>query len=85
MANNIPRFKKGDYIINRSSNDLAIVDGVTPKNYYKFKAYYGGILKELKDVNEKKFTLQVDYQKFFDICSDEERKKLDEIISKQKK
>ena len=32
-----PIFKKGDYIINRTSGDMAIIDSVTPKNYYHFK------------------------------------------------
>ena len=29
-----PIFKKGDYIINRNAGDIAIVKGVTKKNYY---------------------------------------------------
>ena len=41
-------FKSGDYIINRNSGDMAIIDKVTPKNYYHFKAYYGNMFKELK-------------------------------------
>lgn len=47
-----PIFKKGDYIINRTSGDMAIIDSVTSKNYYHFKAYYGSMLNELKDVKK---------------------------------
>jgi hypothetical protein len=75
-----PIFKPGDYITNRTSGDLAIVDKVTPKNYYRFKAYYGNMFHELKDVKNKYFELQVNYQKFYDQCNEEEKKKLDEII-----
>lgn len=75
-----PIFKPGDYITNRTSGDLAIVDKVTPKNYYRFKAYYGNMFHELKDVKNKYFELQVNYQKFYDLCNEEEKKKLDEII-----
>lgn len=78
-----PIFKPGDYITNRTSGDLAIVDKVTPKNYYRFKAYYGNMFHELKDVKNKYFELQVNYQKFYDICNDEEKKKLDEIIKNE--
>ena len=45
-----PKFNKGDYIINHSSNDLAIVKGVTKKGYYQFEEYYGGMFKQLKDL-----------------------------------
>ena len=48
-----PIFKPGDYITNRTSGDLAIVDKVTPKNYYRFKAYYGNMFHELKDVKRR--------------------------------
>jgi hypothetical protein len=75
-----PIFKPGDYITNRTSGDLAIVDKVTPKNYYRFKVYYGNMFHELKDVKNKYFELQVNYQKFYDQCNEEEKKKLDEII-----
>ena len=58
-----PIFKKGDYIINRTSGDMAIIDSVTSKNYYHFKAYYGSM--------------------FFDLCTDEEKKKLDNMIKEK--
>ena len=78
-----PIFKKGDYIINRVSSDMAIVKGVTKKNYYQFDAYYGGMFKELKDVKNSNYDLQVNYQKFFDLCTDEEKKKLDDMIKEK--
>lgn len=75
-----PIFKPGDYIINRTSGDMAIIDKVTPKNYYHFKVYYGNMFKQLKNVKDNSYDLQVNYQKFYDICNDEEKNKLDEII-----
>ncbi len=78
-------FKSGDYIINRTSGDMAIVKGVTKKGYYQFKAYYGSMFKELKDISSKNFDLQINYQKFYDLCNEEEKKKLDSIIEENKK
>lgn len=78
-----PKFKPQDYIINRASGDMAIVKGVTKKNYYQFDAYYGGIFKELKDVKNSNYDLQVNYQKFYDLCTEEEKKKLDDIIKEK--
>ena len=75
-----PKFKTGDYIINRSSGDMAIVKGLTNRGYYQFKAYYGAMFKQLKDVKDKNFDLQINYQKFYDICTEEEKKHLDNII-----
>lgn len=80
-----PKFKPDDYIINRTSGDMAIIDKVTKKNYYHFKAYYGNMFKELKDVKNPLFDLQVNYQTFFDLCTEEEKKKLDSLIKKNKK
>ena len=76
-------FKSGDYIINRNSGDMAIIDKVTPKNYYHFKAYYGNMFKELKNVKDNNYDLQVNYQKFYDLCNEEEKKTLDEIIKEK--
>lgn len=76
-----PKFKKGDYIINRTSKDIGIVKNVTTKGYYVFKEFYGGMFHELK---EEGYELQINYQKFYDLCTDEEKEKLDNII-KQKK
>ena len=62
-----PKFNKGDYIIDHSSKDMAIVKGVTKKGYYQFEAYYSGMFKQLKDLKNNTFELQVNYQKFFDL------------------
>ena len=78
-----PKFKPGDYIINRSAGDMGIVDKVTPKNYYHFKVYYGAMFDELKDAKDKLYDLQVNYQKFWDLCTDEEKEKLDEIVKEK--
>ena len=77
-----PKFQKGDYITNRKSGDLAIVKGVTKKGYYQFEAYYGAMFGELKDVKDKSFDLQINYQKFYDLCNEEEKNKLNDIIKK---
>ena len=80
-----PKFNPGDYIINRASGDMAIVDKVTKKGYYHFKAYYGSMFKELKDVKNLNYDLQINYQKFYDLCNDDEKKKLDELIKNKGK
>lgn len=72
-----PKFVKGDYIINRACGDMAIVSGINKKGYYTFKAYYGDMFKEIKS---KDYTLQVNYQKFYEPCTEEEKQKLDNII-----
>ena len=79
-----PIFAKGDYIINRSSGDMAIVAKVTPKNYYKFSAYYSAMFGQLNDVSLPTYDLQVNYQKFFDKCTEEEAKRLDDLIKTAK-
>lgn len=78
-----PIFKPGDYIINRTSGDMAIIDKVTPKNYYHFRAYWGHMFKKFKDVQDKSYDLQVNYQKFYDLCNDEEKKKLDDMLKEK--
>lgn len=77
-----PKFKKGDYIINRAAGDMAIVKGVSKRNYYQFSAYYGAMFDKLTDLNKYDYELQINYQTFWDFCSDDEKKKLDEIIKK---
>lgn len=80
-----PKFNPGDYIINRTSGDMAIVDKVTKKGYYHFKAFYGTMFKEFKDVDNKTFDLQINYQKFYYLCNEEEKKKLDDLIKNKGK
>jgi len=78
-------FKKGDYIINKTSGDMAIVKGVTKKGYYQFEAYYGNMFNQLKDVKNYNYDLQINYQKFYELCNEEEKKKLDDLIKENKK
>lgn len=77
-----PLFTKGDYIINRTCGDMAIVNSVDKKNYYHFKAYYNKMFNILND--PKNYTLQVNYQKFFERCTDEEIKEMDRLIKELK-
>jgi hypothetical protein len=77
-----PKFQPGDYIINRNAGDIAIVDKITKKGYYHFKVYYGNMFHELKDVKNSLNDLQINYQKFWDLCNDEEKNALNEIIKK---
>ena len=78
-----PKFNKGDYIINHSSGDIAKVKGITKKGHYQFEAYYNGMSKELKDLKNLTFELQVNYQKFYELCNDEEKEKLDGLIKEK--
>lgn len=78
-----PKFNPNDYIINRASNDMAIIHSITPKGYYHFKEYYSGMFNELRDQKNKFNDLQINYQEFWDLCNDEEKKKLDEIIKEK--
>lgn len=80
-----PKFNPGDYIINRTSGDMAIIDKVTKKGYYHFKVYYGSMFKELKDIKNLNYDLQINYQKFYDLCNDDEKKKLDGLIKNKGK
>lgn len=78
-----PIFKPNDYIINRTCGDMAIIDKITPKNYYHLKAYYDAMFDELKDVKNKNYDLQVNYQKFYDLCTEEERESFEKIIKEK--
>lgn len=78
-----PKFQKGDYIINRVSGDMGIVKGITKKGYYQFSAFLGGMFNDLKDVKNQNYDLQINYQKFYDLCTDEEKKKLDDLIKEK--
>ena len=79
-----PKFKENDCIVNRNAGDMAIVKDVTKKGYYTFKVYYSKMFDYLKDLKNYKYELQVNYQKFWDFCTDDEKKKLDGIISGEK-
>lgn len=79
-----PKFQKGDYIINRTNGNMGIIKNVSKKGYYQFSAYYSSMFDELKDVKNLNYDLQINYQKFYDLCTDEEKKKLDDIIKKKR-
>lgn len=83
MAAIEPKFSPNDYIINRSAGDMAIIDKITPKNYYHFKVYYSEMFDELRDAKNKLNDLQVNYQAFWNICNDEEKEKLNSIIKEK--
>lgn len=72
------KFEEGDYIINRSCGDMAVYDKCDSKGYMYFKYYYVKMFGTLKDCS--KWNLQVDYQKFYEKCTDAEKEKMDEII-----
>lgn len=78
-----PKFKNGDYIINHVSGDMGIIKGTTKAGYYQFEAYYGGMFHDLKEVKNKNYDLQINYQKFYELCNEEEKEKLDEIIKEK--
>ena len=78
-----PLFGKGDYIINPTAGDMAIVDSITKKNYYHFKVYYSAMFDEFRDAKNKLNDLQVNYQKFWSLCNDDEKQRLDELIKEK--
>lgn len=80
-----PKFKKGDYCINRNAGDIAIVKGLTKKGYYQFEQYYDSMLNKLKDLAKYNYELQVNYQQFWDLCNEQEKNKLDKIIKENEK
>jgi len=75
-----PNFKSNDYIINRSAGDMAIVKGISKKGYYQFEAYYDNMFNKLKDLKTYKYELQINYQKFWDFCNENEKNKMDKIL-----
>jgi len=77
-----PKFKKDDYIINRKGKVMGIVSKLDDKGYYHFKMCYGKVFDRFYDVKTE--FLQINYQKFFDFCTDEERKTVDELLKRYK-
>lgn len=49
------KFKKGDYIINRSCGDMGVYDKCDNKGYMHFKYYYGKMFNVLKDCENGTF------------------------------
>ncbi len=80
-----PKFDKGDYVINRSCGDMGIIKGVSKKGYYQFKAYYSGMFKRLNDVKNFNYDLQINYQKFWDLCDEDEKALLGNKLAEEKK
>lgn len=76
------KFKKGDYIINRSCGDMAVYDKTDKKGYMHFKYYYSAMFHELADCD--KYVMQINYQKFYDNCNEMERKTMDDILTQNK-
>lgn len=77
-------FNPGDYIINKAAGDLAIIDKITKKGYYHFKEYYSSMFEEFRDSKNALNDLQINYQKFWNLCTEEEKKKMDELIKNKK-
>ena len=78
-----PKFKKGDYVINRFCGDIAIIKGYTKNIYYTFDAYYSGMLHKFKNVKDKNQIMMFHYQTAFDLCNEDERKELDKLIKEK--
>ena len=72
------KFKKGDYIINRKTGNIGIFDKLKKRHLY-FTHYYSDMFDKIS--NDHHFA--IDYQDFFDICTEEEKEKMDEIIKKK--
>lgn len=79
------KFKKGDYIINRSAGDMAIIKDISKKGYYQFDVYYMEMTHSLYDLKKYKYELQKNYQKFWDFCNEKEKNKLSKIIKENEK
>ena len=80
-----PKFKENDYIISHASGDMAIVKGISKKGYYQFKQYYSDMFRELKNLKQYNYELQINYQKFWELCNEEEKNKLLKIIENETK
>lgn len=72
------KFKNGDYIINRKCGDMAVYDKTDKNGYMHFKYYYGKMFDSFHDV--KKYTMQINYQKFYELCNDDEKNRMDDLI-----
>lgn len=77
-----PKFKKDDYIINRTGNVMGIISKLDDKGYYHFKFFYGGMFDTVYDTKTE--LLQINYQKFFDFCNEEETDKINKLYKKYK-
>ena len=73
------KFANGDRIISRSSGDMGIFDRIDKRGYVHFKQYVGGMFHKPKDV--KDFTLQSNYMRLYELCSKDEEKELERILT----
>lgn len=67
------KFKNGDIIVCNGCKDMAVYDKVDKKGYMHFKKYYCRMKQTFIDV--KKYTLQINYQKFWHVATDDEEEK----------
>lgn len=76
------KFKKGDIIICHGCKDIAVYDKTDKKGYMHFKEYYDRMFDRMKDV--KRYTLQVNYQKMWNLCTQEEVQRFEDIKKRLK-
>lgn len=77
------KFKDGDYIMHPSVGNMMVLKKVDDKNYMHFSYYYSASDKCMikKDGDN---TMQVNYQKFLRLCTDEEKALMDKYIEEDK-
>ena len=76
------KFKKGDYIISHHCGDMAVYDKIDKKGYMHFKHYYNAMFHSFNNVKE--YTMHINYQKYYDLCSEAEKEALDKLIKDYK-
>lgn len=60
---------------------MAVVSNIDKKGYYHFKHFYGVMFEDFKDTNT--FTLQVNYDKFYELMDENEINEFNKIIQKK--
>ena len=78
------KFNVGDYIIHRTVGDMMVLKKVDEKGYMHFSYYYCNWDKGMVNRNGNN-TMQVNYQKFLDLCNDDEKALMDKYIEEYKK
>lgn len=73
------KFAKGDKIVSRTSGDMGVFDKIDKKGYVHFKQYVGGMFHDMKNVKE--YTLQSNYLKLYELCSEEDEREFEKLIS----
>lgn len=77
------KFKEGDYIIHRTVGDMMVLKKVDEKGYMHFSYYYCTWDKDMVQRNGNN-TMQLNYQKFLDLCNEEEKALMDVRIEEYK-